>query len=119
MTVPDGFTVLEVPTRLRALVPKKYGCEYFKPTPDYGPGQLLCITYGLTAEDFVHVDGMVSPTVLVASDRDIKHSIIDRMIESMQKHIRHRDRKREVRRRDEAETKELRDAALAPRQTPS
>jgi cell division protein YceG involved in septum cleavage len=96
MTVPEGFTVLDLPERLRALIPAKYGAEYFKPTSDYGPGQLLCITYGRDAKEFVHVDGMISPTWFMASDQDIKASIINRMIESMRRHIEHRDKNKPI-----------------------
>ena len=94
MNVPDGFTVLEVPSRLRALIPAKYGVEYFIPTPDYGKGRMLIVTYGRTAEEFVHVDGMLNENALAASDSAIKRAIIKPMLESMQRHIRHRDRHR-------------------------
>lgn len=91
MNVPEGFTVLEVPPRLRALIPSKYGAEYFKPTPDYGSGFMLIITYGRTPEEFVHVDGMLHENALAANDMAIKRAIIRPMLESMQRHIRHRD----------------------------
>jgi hypothetical protein len=92
MNVPAGFKILEVPARIRAMIPDKYGAEYFLPTPDYGEGQLLCITYGKNLGDFVHVDGMLAVKVLIASDNDIKRSIIRPMLESMKRHIEHRDR---------------------------
>ena len=92
MTAPAGFKILEVPARIRAMIPDKYGAEYFLPTPDYGEGQLLCITYGKNLGEFVHVDGMLASNVLIASDNDIKRQIIRPMLESMKRHIEHRDR---------------------------
>lgn len=87
MSVTEGFQVLEVPTRIRAMIPAKFGVEYFKPTPDYGNGQLLCITYGRTPEDFGHIDSMVDAHVLRATDRQIKAKVIKPMVDAMNKFV--------------------------------
>lgn len=76
------------------MIPEKFGAEYFKPPAEFGNGQLLCITYGPTMEQFVHVDGLLDDKVLYAPDRAIKRHIIRPMLEQMNRKIQLRDRQR-------------------------
>lgn len=91
ISITQGFVELDLPPRIRAMVPAKFGVEYFKPTPDFGKGQLLCITYGRTPDEYGHIDVMVDEHVLRDSDAQIKAKIIRPMVDQLNRFVqRHR-----------------------------